>query len=228
MTDWTALKTKWATLTGTVAQNLAAINALSVPGPAIDVPASQVVRYLSVKGKLAGLLKYAASPPAIEAGLAAAELAAVLAMGGNAPPFYMSQAADNAAISAMLSALAADAASGVALDDVTALLALSTPPIPWWQANGYPAPFNGHDLVAAGIAVLTTSAPTTPGSAVLNFASVPSWVVAGMEVHDLGLDQADIPIGSIVQSMTATTVTMSRPCTGSGIASGDTIGFASV
>jgi hypothetical protein len=30
--------------------------------------------------------------------------------------------------------------------------AYDTPPVPWWQANGYPCPFNVHDLANAGVA----------------------------------------------------------------------------
>ena len=86
-------------------------------------------------------------------------------------------------------------------------------------------PFNGNDLVAAGLTTLTTSEATAAGGAVLNFASVPDWVVVGMEVHDLGLDQADIPAGTTVKAVSATSVTMTAAATGGGIAAGDSIGF---
>ena len=106
MAYYDALKAEWATLTGTTAEKLAAIDALTVAGPNIDVAPSAIVAYLALGGKLAALLKYAASPPATEAGLAAANLAAVLAMGVNAPNFAMSQPSVYATVQGMLTALA--------------------------------------------------------------------------------------------------------------------------
>lgn len=141
----------------TTAQKLAAVNAWTVAGSNVDVAPSQVVRYLGINGKLAGLLKYAATPPATAAGLAAAELAAVLEMGVNAPPFYASQPADYAALQNMLNALAGDANSGLTAADVAALLALAKgPQIAWCQANGYPYSGSGgglnlNDVAAAGL-----------------------------------------------------------------------------
>lgn len=157
MAYYDALVAKWATLSGSTAAKLAAINALTLPQPErVDVPQSQVVRYLAINGKLATLLAYAKSPPASAAGVAAAELAAVLNMGQNAPPFYTSQSADFTALQTMLNALASDTNSGLAAADVTALLALSQPPVPWWSVSvangggGLSSPVAQADLTIAG------------------------------------------------------------------------------
>ena len=140
----------------TTAQKLAAINAWTMAGPTADVQPSQVVAYLALNGRLAALLKYAATPPGTAAGLAAANLAAVLAMGTNAPVFNTSQANVYAAIEAMLNALISDASSGLIADDASNLLALAQTRIPWWQASvaaggaGLTSLITSDDLVAAG------------------------------------------------------------------------------
>lgn len=68
---------------------------------------------------------------------------------------------------------------------------------------------------------LTTNAATTTASAVLNFASVPSWIVAGMTVYD-GTNGNEI--GSVL-SVTSTTVTLTANAA-HAVASGDTLTFS--
>ena len=137
MTYYDALKATWATLPAgdTTAQKLAAVNALTVAGPNIDVQVSAVVAYLALNLKLAALLKYAANAPATEAGACAAELAALLNMGSNAPNFATSQPAVYNALQTMLTAMASDTNSGITSSDVTALMALAATEVPWWQAT---------------------------------------------------------------------------------------------
>jgi len=152
MDYYDALAAKWATLAGTTEEKLAAINAITIDGPKIDVPISAVVAYLALSGKLAALQAYAAAPPAnaeAQALIAARELVALIAS-PNAPPFRMSQATVYAKVQAFLAALAADAASGVTAEDQNALLALAATTIPWWQSAGYSAPIGTGDLDAAG------------------------------------------------------------------------------
>ena len=72
--------------------------------------------------------------------------------------------------------------------------------------------------------VKATSKATAAGSKVLNFASVPASIVAGVPIGDLTNPSA-IPSGTTVSSATATTVTMSNAATGSGVANGDSITF---
>ena len=50
MAYYDALKAQWATLTGTVAEKLAAVNAATVTGPNVDVTVPQVVGYLLLNG----------------------------------------------------------------------------------------------------------------------------------------------------------------------------------
>jgi len=70
---------------------------------------------------------------------------------------------------------------------------------------------------------LATNATTSSSSAVLNFASVPSWIVAGMRIRDATTPAA---LGTVtVLSTTGTTVTMSANAS-STVGSGDTITFS--
>jgi len=73
-------------------------------------------------------------------------------------------------------------------------------------------------------ATLTTNAATSSGSAVLNFASVPSTITPGMRVFEW-TSNAVIPASAVVLSTTSTTVTISANATGAGVASGDVIQF---
>lgn len=152
MAYYDALKQQWATLpsTDTTAQKLAAMNALTVAGPNVDVPISSAVGYLGLNAKLATLMKYAANPPATAAGIAGAELVAVMNC-PNAPAFGTSNPTTYATLQEMLNLLAGDAASGITSTDVTNLLGLAATTIPWWRANGYPRPVDMGDVQAAGL-----------------------------------------------------------------------------
>lgn len=149
MAYYDTLVAQWGTLTGTTAQKLVALNAQTVAGPKKDVPVSSVVGYLALNAKLSGVQKYASAPPATEAGIAGAELVAILNC-PNAPPFGMADPTTYAAVNGLLSALASDSTSGITSADVTALLALAATSVPWWQANGYSSPISASDLAAAG------------------------------------------------------------------------------
>jgi hypothetical protein len=70
---------------------------------------------------------------------------------------------------------------------------------------------------------LITSAATASGST-LSFAAVPASIVAGMLVTDT-TNSSVIPGGTAVVSTTSTTVTLSAPVAGSGVAAGHTINF---
>jgi hypothetical protein len=71
----------------------------------------------------------------------------------------------------------------------------------------------------------TTNNTTSTSSAVLHFASTPSWIVAGMTVYDTTAPTA-IAAATTVLSTTGTTVTMSANAAGSGVGNGDTIVFS--
>jgi hypothetical protein len=72
---------------------------------------------------------------------------------------------------------------------------------------------------------LTTNGTTASGNPTLHFASVPSWIVAGMLIRD-STSPSVIPAGTTVLSTTSTTVTMSANATGAGVGGTDVITFS--
>lgn len=72
----------------------------------------------------------------------------------------------------------------------------------------------------------TTNGTTASGNATLNFASTPSWIVAGMYIYDITAPSV-IPAATTVISVTATTVVMSANATGGGVGGTDVIAFSS-
>lgn len=86
---------------------------------------------------------------------------------------------------------------------------------------------SGTYVASFDIGTQTTNNTTASGNATLHFASVPSWITAGMGVVDQTTG-ASIPSSTTVLSTTATTVVMSKNAAGAGVGSGDTIGFAAV
>jgi hypothetical protein len=72
---------------------------------------------------------------------------------------------------------------------------------------------------------LATNGTTASGNAILHFASVPAWIVAGMTVRD-ATTPAAIPAATTVLSTTGTTVTLSANAAGGGVGNGDTITFS--
>jgi hypothetical protein len=65
--------------------------------------------------------------------------------------FQMSDAATYSSVQGMLSELTTDANTGVTSALEAELLALAATTQPWWQANGYPRPFDMGDIQAAGL-----------------------------------------------------------------------------
>src|SRR6185437_7705581 len=162
MAYYDALKTQWATLPAgdTTSQKLAAINALTVAGPNIDVQPSAVKGKLLLLGAYFSLKSFAAgavngNPTHDNALGAAMSLIEMLDM-PNAPLFQMSDAATYAAIKGMADAVLAQetavpGSTGFTQAVHDALLALAATTIPWWQANGYPRAFDMGDVAAAGV-----------------------------------------------------------------------------
>jgi len=70
-----------------------------------------------------------------------------------------------------------------------------------------------------------TNNTTASGNATLHYASVPSWIVAGMTATDITTPGV-IPSGATVLSTTTTTVVLSANATGAGVGNGDTIVFS--
>src|ERR1035437_371309 len=72
-----------------------------------------------------------------------------------------------------------------------------------------------------------TNGTTAAGNNTLNFATTPSWVVAGMVIANQ-TTPSSIPSGLIVASVTGTTVVMSGNAAGAGVGSSDNIVFSSI
>lgn len=83
---------------------------------------------------------------------------------------------------------------------------------------------NGYARQQIG-GTLTTNATTAAGNATLHFASVPSWIVAGMQIRD-ATSAAVIPSATTVVSTTSTTVVMSNNAAGAGVGGTDVITFS--
>ena len=152
MTDYSLLIALWPSLTGTTAQKLAAVNAMTEPGPNVDVQTSSVFAYLALVGKLAKLKAYAEAPPNganATAVMAAQQLMTLPAVG--VMTIEMSRPNVYAVVSAWLGSFVADTANtSITSDDVSMMLSLATPTVPWWQANSYTSPISQNDLDAAG------------------------------------------------------------------------------
>lgn len=134
MAYYDALIAEWAALTGSTAQKLAAINALTVSG---SIPTSVFI----TGDQLFNCLVYSEF-----AALSAAQqtqLLEVCAMpgqllGGSASPF----------IAPFFGTLLAAGKGPLTLANLVALAKASVQP--WWQANGYASPIAPSDLAAAG------------------------------------------------------------------------------
>jgi hypothetical protein len=62
-----------------------------------------------------------------------------------------STASNYSNIQAFFTTLSGDAASGLTAADVTAIMALASTTVPWWQANGYPFPINQGNVTNDGL-----------------------------------------------------------------------------
>jgi hypothetical protein len=152
MTYYDAFIAKWATLSGTTQEKLAAVNSEMVAGPRVNLPVSSVTAYLLAGLKLAKLIAYAETPPAgaLADSLTAAQNLVAFFKLPTPPDFKMSDPNVYAVCSAALNALAADPLTGITATDAANLLAMSATQIPWWESAGYPSIFSESDLVAAG------------------------------------------------------------------------------
>jgi hypothetical protein len=158
MAYYDALIAKWATLTGTTAQKLAAVNALTVAGPNIDVGVSAVVGKLML---LQAYLTLAAFAQGSTTGntthdnaLGSAKMLMTMISIPNAPSFQMSDPNTFTAVKGMMDAILAQETAAAGTTGFTqtvhdALLALCATVVPWWQSAGYPRPFDSGDITAA-------------------------------------------------------------------------------
>lgn len=159
MAYYDALRSEWATLSGATAAKLAALAALTAPGPNVDVTVPEIVGALLLSGAYLPLMAFAqgaANGDAThDAALAAAKTLAAIVTVPNAPTLKMSDPATCAAIEAMADAVlaeetAAPGSTGFTLSVRDGLMALAATTVPWWRANGYSSPVSQSDLDAAG------------------------------------------------------------------------------
>ncbi len=132
MAYYDALDTEWPTLTGTTAQKLASINALTVPSSpqkALLTP-SQIINAI-VPVDLASLTTAQIQMLALLLSGSVIDCSVGTTIRAAAQTIFAGKATTLANLSALVSPF----------DNAT---------IPWWQANGYPGPFNANDLMAAG------------------------------------------------------------------------------
>jgi hypothetical protein len=131
MAYYTALIAEWPSLTGTTEQKLATLNAMTVTGSIPSLGNITGLQFMSCMH----WAEYAAQTALVQATLNTLMLMPTIS-GGSASPF----------VAPMFTAIGAT----MPLTG-TALAALATAIIqPWWQANGYSAPIDMNDLVAAG------------------------------------------------------------------------------
>lgn len=163
MAYYDALIAEWATLTGTTAQKLAAVNALTVAGQNVDVDVSAVVGKLMLSGAYFPLLSFSQGPtnsnPTHDAALASAKSLMTLIAIPNAPRFQMSDPTTFATVKGMMDAILAEETATPGSTGFTqavhdALLALCATVIPWWQAatgGNLSSPVSANDTASAGL-----------------------------------------------------------------------------
>ena len=144
MSYYDALIAKLATLSGTDAEKIAAVNALTVPGPRVNVAVSSVVGQMILSGVYLKLATFAKSAPTgdptHDTALAYAATFMALVTSPNAPEFATANPTSYAIIQGMMDAiLAQETASPGSIGFTQAvhdgLLGLSATAVPWWQAS---------------------------------------------------------------------------------------------
>lgn len=136
MTDYTAFIAEWALQTGTTAQKLAAMNALTATGAiptSFYVTGSQVLNCIN-------WTEFAALT---------AQQQSNLLMLCNCPGQLLTGSGNTSNLTTGMIIAYFTNHSGPTVTALTALAKATTQP--WWQANGYPAPFNMNDVAAAGV-----------------------------------------------------------------------------
>lgn len=147
----TALQTTWAGLgAGSTLTKLGTINAMVVANTPQDISVEPVRSYITNKGKMAGLLTFVNNTPSTPLGGSLLACNYLLAILNGADGGYL-RAGTESGLLTILSGITDDARTGFVAADVTALNSIVTSPkVPWWQANGYSTPITLADLIAAG------------------------------------------------------------------------------
>lgn len=150
----TALATQWGTYPAsmTTSDKLSALNLLKVAGPATDVSRTAIKTILGPQ-MIVHLTNYIASAAATQPCLTATNYLLALisndavALGDTlktSDPTILSE------IQSLAPNLLADPKNGMTQPRLNRIMALITPPIPWWQVNGFSGPVVVSDLIAAG------------------------------------------------------------------------------
>jgi hypothetical protein len=129
------------------------LNGTIVPGPAMDVSRAAIKATLAGGGTLVAMEHYITNPAATQPALRATNYILALidfeasAVGDMLPT---SVPGNLTMIERFVPNLLADPANGMTVDMINQVMALITPPIPWWQANGFQGPVLVSDLITAG------------------------------------------------------------------------------
>ena len=165
MAYYDALVAKWATLSGSTADKLAAVNAATVAGPAQDVTVEAVAGQLLLNGVYPTLATFAASTPSgnatHDAALQAARVLMAWVTVPNAPSIKMSDPTVYATVAGMAAAIVAQETASPGSTGFTAtfsakLLGLAATVLPWATApvalggGGLGGAVSQNDLDAAG------------------------------------------------------------------------------
>lgn len=156
-----ALSQEWPSLSGTtVADKLAALNAITVAGPNIDVTVQQVAGYLLLQGVYPTIAAFAQGSPNStqphDGALTAAKSFMAWFTMPNPPDVRMSQAAVVEEVTQMGNAMVAQEAAspgstGFTQAILNGLLALGQTTISWGLANGFNGPVTEADVTNAGL-----------------------------------------------------------------------------
>lgn len=152
----TALQTVWATFpaTMTTSDKLSLLNSKIVPGPPKDVRRSEIKKILSASGALPTMAAYVASPVGATSHdclVATNYLFALITYEATLGDILATSDVTNLnTIEGMVQNLLLEAANGMTQPVIDAVMALITPGVPWWQANGFTGPVLVSDLIAAG------------------------------------------------------------------------------
>lgn len=150
--NYSPLTALWPSLpAGTTAEKIAAVNAMTTSGTPRDVAVGDVQGYLDLNGLLPAIRTWVASNPAAGIALTAAQGLIDVLESPHIAVFQMSNSTVYTEIEGMLNALAASPPALLSATNVSNLLALAATTIPWWQANGFPAPLTTNDAAAAGL-----------------------------------------------------------------------------
>jgi hypothetical protein len=154
MVNYALLIAIWPSLTGTTAQKLATLNAMTA-GIRVDVTVPQVVGYLLLQGIFPTLQAFANGTTGQAAALQAAKTLMAWLSIPNAPNIQLSNPTVLATVQTMGNAIVAQetatpGSTGFTQTVLNGLIALSEETVPWWQANGFTLPITLNDLYAAG------------------------------------------------------------------------------